>query len=113
MAVNHLRASTPSVPAPVRRGGVLLGEAARAEHAIEVEPTAVASGHLATSKTISLARSTTPDGTVSGIRTDSTLVVRSSRHRGRRGWRIIREHNSSQPLRVDEVNHLFATLPTS
>lgn len=62
-----------------------------AQHGVALGPFVTYSGELATSTLQFVARLEKKDGTVTGIRTHSSLVWR----RGAAGWKIIREHNSS------------------
>lgn len=71
-----------------------------AEHGIAVPPDVVVSGNIAASKLIFVARLQARDGTVTGIRTTSSLVFQ--RERGQ--WKIIREHNSSVVLPADQFD---------
>ncbi len=62
-----------------------------AHHGVALGPFVTYSGELATSTLQFVARLEKKDGSVTGIRTLSSLVWR----RGATGWKIIQEHNSS------------------
>lgn len=62
-----------------------------AYHGVALGPFVACSGDLAASTLQFVARLEKKDGSVTGIRTLSSLVWR----RGAAGWKIIREHNSS------------------
>lgn len=65
-----------------------------AEHRISVAPKVLRGGNLAAVTMQFVARLTTADGTQVGIRTLSSLAWRCTAQ----GWKIVREHNSSQRL---------------
>lgn len=62
-----------------------------AHHRVALGPFVTLSGDLASSTLQFVARLEKKDGSVTGIRTLSSLVWR----RGTAGWKIVREHNSS------------------
>lgn len=74
-------------------------EMVSAEHAIDDGPHVVAGGDLAASTLRFVARIVTPAG-VTDIRTTSSLVWRRTPD----GWRIIREHNSTEVLAPGEFS---------
>jgi ketosteroid isomerase-like protein len=73
-----------------------------AHHAVDDGPHVVDGGDLAASTLRFVARITTPDG-VTDIRTTTSLVW----HRTPDGWRIVREHNSSEVLPAGDLDGRF------
>ena len=71
-----------------------------AHHGISFGPYATLSGTIASSTLQFVARLAKKDGTVTGIRTFSSLVWQ----RGASGWKIIREHNSSVIIPSAEID---------
>jgi ketosteroid isomerase-like protein len=74
-----------------------------ARHAVVEGPEVIVGTDLATSTLEFAAALQTADGTVTGIRTRSSLVWRS----GDTGWRIVREHNSSRVVPTPEIHALL------
>ncbi|TDQ52987.1 YybH family protein [Actinorugispora endophytica] len=75
-----------------------------ARHGVADGPRVVVDGSLAASTLVFVARLEMLDGTVTGVRTNSSLVWR----RRPDGWRIVREHNSSVVLGADEIEPAMA-----
>jgi ketosteroid isomerase-like protein len=78
-----------------------------AEHGVVSGPDLVTSGSLASSSLVFVARLETLDGTVTGIRTTTSLVWRLTDS----GWRIIREHNSSVVVPVKTIRDQLGRRP--
>jgi hypothetical protein len=76
-----------------------------AEHGISMAPKVLRDGSLAAVTMQFVARLITGDGEVIGIRTLSSLTWRCSE----KGWKIVREHNSSQRLSRDAINPALAS----
>lgn len=74
-----------------------------AHHIVTAEPKTIVGKDLATSTLEFAARLTDADGGIAGVLDRSTLVWRCTDDQ----WRIVREHNSSRPLRSDEIGRLF------
>lgn len=74
-----------------------------ARHRVTLEPTVLVSGDLATSTLQFAARLERQDGQVTGIRTLSSLVWRATD----KGWKIVREHNSSVVVPAGQVEALL------
>jgi ketosteroid isomerase-like protein len=75
-----------------------------AEHRISVAPKVLRDGNLAAAAMQFVARLTTADGTEVGIRTLSSLTWRCTNQ----GWKIVREHNSSQRLTAQSLEAAMA-----
>ncbi|MCG8923064.1 nuclear transport factor 2 family protein [Lentzea sp. CC55] len=73
-----------------------------AHHAVDDGPHVLVSGDLAASTLRFAARIATPDA-VTDIRTTTSLVWRRTPD----GWRIVREHNSTQTLPAGELDGRF------
>lgn len=71
-----------------------------AHHRIEDGPHVIQGESLAASTLVFVARIEKIDGTVTGIRTTTSLVWR----RIDDGWRIVREHNSTEVIPTDQVD---------
>ncbi|KOV78064.1 nuclear transport factor 2 family protein [Nocardia sp. NRRL S-836] len=75
-----------------------------AHHAVDDGPHVIAGAGLAASTLRFVARIVTPDA-VTDIRTTSSLVWRRTPD----GWRIVREHNSTEVLPAGELDGRFVT----
>lgn len=75
-----------------------------AHHRVAAGPEVLVSGDLAASWLVFVARLETADGTVTGIRTTTSLVWRRTSD----GWKVVREHNSSAVLPPDELDAAMA-----
>ncbi len=75
-----------------------------ARHAISDAPSVLLGGDLAASSLEFTARIETLEGTVTGIRTRSDLVWRCRSD----AWKIVREHNSSRIVPVEEADQIIA-----
>ena len=75
-----------------------------AEHRISQAPKVLRDGRLAVSTLQFVARLTAADGAAVGNRTLSTLTWRCSAG----GWKIVREHNSSQRIAGDALDAAMA-----
>jgi len=79
-----------------------------AEHRISVAPKVLRDGNLAAVAMQFVARLTTADGAEVGIRTLSSLTWRCTSQ----GWKIVREHNSSQRLNAQSLDAAMASAST-
>jgi ketosteroid isomerase-like protein len=70
---------------------------------VTAEPQAIVGTDIATSTLEFAVRLTDADSGIAGVLDQSTLVWRCTDGQ----WRIVREHNSSRPLRSDEIGRLF------
>jgi ketosteroid isomerase-like protein len=77
-------------------------EMVSAHHAVDDGPHVLAGDDLAASTLRFVARIVTPES-VSDIRTTTSLVWRRTPH----GWRIVREHNSTEVLPAGELDGRF------
>lgn len=73
-----------------------------ARHAVDDGPHIVVGGGLAASTLAFVARITMPD-VITDLRTTTSLVWR----RTPKGWRIVREHNSSKELPTGALDHVL------
>jgi ketosteroid isomerase-like protein len=78
-----------------------------AEHRLADGPHVLASGDLATSRLVFVARLVSADGTETGLRATNSLVWRHSAGK----WRIMWDHTSSTTLDPATLTDLMATLP--
>jgi ketosteroid isomerase-like protein len=78
-------------------------EMVAAHHAVDDGPHVVAGADLAASTLRFVARIVTPEATTD-LRTTTSLVWRRTRD----GWRIVREHNSTQVLAAGELDGRFS-----
>lgn len=74
-----------------------------ARHAVDEAAEVLVDGDLAASSLVFIARIELLDATVTDIRTTTSLVWR----RGPAGWRIVREHNSTQVLPEGALDERF------
>ncbi|GGP76248.1 YybH family protein [Saccharothrix coeruleofusca] len=80
-----------------------------AHHRVAAGPDVVVSGDLAASWLVFVARLEDLSGTVTGIRTTTSLVWRRTGEH----WKIVREHNSSVVLEADELDAAMADVPVT
>jgi ketosteroid isomerase-like protein len=71
-----------------------------AEHRLSIAPAVLVSGNLAAVNLQFIGRLTGQDGKITGIRTFTSLTWRCTAE----GWKIVREHNSSTILPVDQID---------
>ncbi|MDA0564993.1 hypothetical protein LG943_11770 [Streptomonospora sp. S1-112] len=82
----------------------------RAEHAVEEGPEVIASGRLAASRLVFVARLTAADGAVTALRALNSQVWRlGADYR----WRIVRDQTAVRPITPEEADTVLAGRPSA